>query len=63
MSPAKEAMAELAKSLPDDCSWDDAMYQLDVRQKIEAALRDAEEGRLVSHEEVFHAGFPILIRR
>jgi predicted RNase H-like HicB family nuclease len=26
---------------------------LEVRQKIEAGLRDAAEGRMVSHEEVF----------
>ncbi|HEV3236181.1 MAG TPA: hypothetical protein VGZ25_04295 [Gemmataceae bacterium] len=36
-------------------NWDDVMYQLYVRQKIEAALKDAEEGRVIDHEEVFRA--------
>lgn len=44
---------EIAKKLPDDCSWEDAMYQMIVRQKIEEGLEDAENGRVVSDEEVF----------
>jgi predicted transcriptional regulator len=41
------------QGLPDDCTWDDVMYQIHVRQKIEAGLRAVEEGRTVPHEEVF----------
>ena len=29
------------------------MYHVYVRQKIEDGLRDVEEGRLYTHEEVF----------
>jgi predicted transcriptional regulator len=29
------------------------MYRIYVRQKIESGIRDADEGRLVPHEEVF----------
>lgn len=29
------------------------MYQIYVRQKIDAGLEDADAGRTVSHEEVF----------
>jgi predicted transcriptional regulator len=53
MSPVKNAVLELIKKLPDECTWDDVMYQIYVRQKIEAGLEDAEESRLVPHEEVF----------
>lgn len=53
MNSIKEAVLELAKRLPDECTWDDVMYQIYVRQKIEAGIKDADEGRTVSHEEVF----------
>jgi hypothetical protein len=49
----KEAVTELVKQLPDDCTWDDVMYQIYVRQKIEAGLNDAANDRTVSHDEVF----------
>jgi predicted transcriptional regulator len=53
MSSVKEQVIELVNTLPDECTWDDVMYQIYVRQKIEAGLKDADEGRLVPHEEVF----------
>jgi len=37
--------------LPDDASWDDLMYQIYVRQAIEAGVRDADAGRIVSHDD------------
>ncbi len=49
----REAVLDIAKKLPDDCSWEDVMYQVYVRQKIQAGLDDAENGRVVSDEEVF----------
>ena len=51
--PTKQAALELLNKLPDECTWDDIMSELFVRQKIEAGLADAEAGRVVSHEEVF----------
>lgn len=53
MSTVKESLLELARRLPVQCSWDDVMYQVYVRQRIEAGLKDVEQGRLVAHEEVF----------
>ncbi len=52
-SPAKQALVELAEQLPEDCSWDEVMSQLYVRQKIQQGLAEVEAGRVVSHEEVF----------
>lgn len=53
MSDVRQALIELAQKLPDGCTWDDVMYQIYVRQKIEDGLRAAEAGELVDHDEVF----------
>ena len=52
MNTVKEEVRDLAESLPEDATWDDAMYELYVRQKIAAGLRAADEGRVVPQEEV-----------
>ena len=52
MSAVKEKAKELVEKLPEKATWDDLMYEIYVRQKIEAGLKDAEEGRVVPHEEV-----------
>jgi predicted transcriptional regulator len=48
----KQAAQETLESLPEDCSFEDIEYHLFVRARIEEGLRDVEEGRVVSHEEV-----------
>ena len=53
MSHVKEALLELAKDLPEESTWDDVMYRIYVRQQIEEGLKDADEWRLIPHEEVF----------
>jgi hypothetical protein len=53
MAAVKEAILELAKDLPEECTWDDLMYRIYVRQKMEAGIQDAAQGQVVSHEEVF----------
>ncbi len=40
------------ESLPENATWDDAIYSLYVRQKIELGLDDAANGRTVSVDEV-----------
>ena len=42
----------LAERLPDDATWDDVLYQVYVRQSVEAGLRDVQAGRLVPTAEV-----------
>ncbi|MBA4064454.1 MAG: hypothetical protein C0501_12220 [Isosphaera sp.] len=42
----------LVDQLPDDATWDDLLYQIYVRQSIEAGLRDCDAGRLVPVDEV-----------
>jgi predicted transcriptional regulator len=48
----KKQAVDLIQNLPDEVTWDDIMYRLYVRQKIERGLKDAAEGKLVSQEEV-----------
>jgi len=52
MSIAKEEARKIIEKLPDTATWDDIMYQLYVRQKIEDGLHAADAGEVVPHEEV-----------
>jgi len=49
---AKKTTLELVERLDEDVTYDDIMYELYAIQKIERGLRDAEEGRTVSHDEL-----------
>lgn len=48
----KKEVESLLKDLPEDANWDDVMYKIYVRQSIEQGLKDSEEGRVKSHEEI-----------
>lgn len=48
----KHEAEQLVRDLPDQASWDDLMYEIYVRQKVEEGLRAAEDGRVLSHDEV-----------
>lgn len=52
MPQIKEEAIRLIENLPDDCDFEDIQYELYVRSKIEKGLRDIEQGRVMSHEEV-----------
>jgi predicted transcriptional regulator len=52
MQNVKEAARQLVENLPEDVTWDDLMYQIYVRQNIEAGLADSEANRVVEVEEV-----------
>ncbi len=52
MSAIKEEAKKLIDSLSEDATWDDIMYEFYVRKKLESGLKAAEEGRVISHEEV-----------
>jgi predicted transcriptional regulator len=51
MQTIKQIVHDIADHLPEQATWDDVMYTLYVRQKIEEGLKDVEEGRTLSHEE------------
>jgi hypothetical protein len=48
----KEEAKKLIDKLPENCTWDDLMYEIYVRQVIEAGLADSKAGRVTSVEEV-----------
>jgi predicted transcriptional regulator len=52
MQKVKEEVSSLLARLPDDCSLEDVQYHLYVLQKIERGLKDMEEGRVYTQEEV-----------
>ena len=52
MSTPKEVTKQLIDYLPDHASWDEIMYELYVRRKIEEGMADIEAGRTISHEQV-----------
>jgi predicted transcriptional regulator len=52
MPTVKEEARQLVERLPEDATWKDLMYEVYVRQKIEAGRKAVAEGRVVPHEEV-----------
>lgn len=52
MHSAKQAARELIEHLPESVSWNDLMYELYVKQKIEEGLKELDEGRGIPHEAV-----------
>ena len=48
----KTAARDAIDQLPDDATWDDVMYRIYVRQKIDAGLCDVENGRTMTTTEV-----------
>ena len=52
MQTTKQEISDLLNRLPDDCTLEDIQYHLYVLQKIEQGLKDVEEGRVYTQEEV-----------
>ncbi|MDE0449907.1 MAG: hypothetical protein OXH96_24845 [Spirochaetaceae bacterium] len=52
MSSVKEAARDVIERLRDDASWDDLMYELYVKQKIEQGIADVEAQRVIPHERI-----------
>lgn len=52
MKTAKQQAIDSISRLPPDVTWQDIVYCLRVRQKIEEGIKAAEDGRVVSNDEV-----------
>jgi len=52
MPTAKKQALDMIKKLSEKATWDDIMFELFVRKKIEASIQAADEGRFVPHEVV-----------
>ncbi|UKO98502.1 hypothetical protein [Nostoc sp. UHCC 0870] len=48
----KQEARKLIDRLPENSTWDDLMYQIYVRQTVEAGLADSKAGNLISVQEV-----------
>lgn len=48
----KEEAIQLIEKMPDDCTVEDILYELYLKQKVDKGLQDIEEGRVVKHENV-----------
>lgn len=52
MSTAKEQIAALVQQLPDDSSYDEIVRELAFHVMIERGLKDSDERRTISNEEM-----------
>lgn len=48
----KSSAIRLVRELPVSSTWDDLMYRIYVRQKIDAGLADIEVGRVHTHAAI-----------
>jgi predicted transcriptional regulator len=48
----KQRAHELIESLPDDATWQDLLYALELRADIDAGLQDAKAGRVVELDQL-----------
>ena len=52
MVTPKEEIAELVQQQPDDSSYDEIVRELAFHLMIQRGLRDSDEGRVISNEEM-----------
>ena len=52
MSVVKAKAHEIVEALPDDATWRDLAYEIELRRKLEEGLEDLDAGRSTPHEEV-----------
>ena len=48
----KKKAHQLLDKLPDSATWEDLMYQIYVRQTIEAGIKDSDDGRTTDVKDV-----------
>jgi hypothetical protein len=52
MSTAKEEVRRLLESLPDDASLEDVQYSIYVRERIERARSELNQGKLIEQDDI-----------
>ena len=52
MSTAKELITELVQKQPDDSSYDEIIRELAFDLMVQRGLRDSDEGRTITNEEM-----------
>ena len=52
MNLVKDTILESIKRLPDECSLEDIIYQIDLVAQVLEGMKDTNSGRLVTTEEL-----------
>ena len=52
MASIKYEAIRLISRLPEQVSWDDILYELYVRKKIESGITAANDGKTIPHDQV-----------
>ena len=52
MTDAKQQIARILEDLPDDSTYDQILRELAFARMVEKGLADAQQGRLIAHEEM-----------
>ena len=52
MKTAKVQALDSISRLPADATWEEILYCLYVRRKIEEGIKASQEGRVIEHDEV-----------
>jgi len=52
MASTKEEILDIIRTLPDDVTVDDVMAELYFKMKVDAGLKELDEGKGIPHEEV-----------
>jgi predicted transcriptional regulator len=52
MNQAKREALELIRSMPEDATTADILAELFFKEQVDRGLRDAAEGRVISHQDL-----------
>jgi predicted transcriptional regulator len=52
MNIVKNEARKLLDNMPDEASWDDVMYEMYARKKIDEGINAADAGDLIPHKEI-----------
>ena len=52
MATAKEEIRRMLDALPDDATWEDVQYSIYVRECIDRGRREADQGKLIDHDDI-----------
>ena len=52
MTAIKEATIEIIKKMPDECTAEDIMYEINFVAQVLEGLKDAEAGKTVTTDEL-----------
>ena len=54
MATVKDELTKLIQDQPDDSSYDEILRELAFNLMVQRGLRDSDEGRTISNEEMEH---------